>query len=158
MHVLLRQQNAHALLLERQDHVDHLLHNHRRHTLGGLIQQHQVGVAHQGAGHRQHLLLTAAHAPTHAVWHFTQVRKELEQPLGRPQWRLTAVSPAPRRLLANHQVLSYRQIGEDAAVFGHITQPHARRVVRLAARDVLTQKSDAATALAQHANQGFQRG
>ena len=41
----------------------HLLDNQRRHAFGRLVEQHQVGVAHERARNGQHLLLAAAHLP-----------------------------------------------------------------------------------------------
>ena len=84
MHVLLGQQDAHALGLERQNHVHHLLHNDRCHTFRRLVQQYQKRIAHERAGHGEHLLLAAAHAPAGSLGHFAQVGKQLKQAFGRP--------------------------------------------------------------------------
>jgi branched-chain amino acid transport system ATP-binding protein len=45
VHVLLGQQDADALLLELQDHVRHLLHDHRGHAFGGLVEQQMLTVS-----------------------------------------------------------------------------------------------------------------
>src|SRR6476469_3759984 len=58
-HVLLDQQNGHALLVQ---HVDDLadLRDHARHqTFGRLVQQDDLRLQHHHAGDGQHLLLTA---------------------------------------------------------------------------------------------------
>jgi len=44
-----------------------LLDDHRGQPLGGLVQQDQRRVAHQGAGDAEHLLLAAAGAATGAM-------------------------------------------------------------------------------------------
>src|SRR6188768_4089929 len=72
--VLLGEQDRHAGRLQRRDHARHLLDDDRRHPFRRLVEQHQVGVAHQGAGHGQHLLLAAAHPPAGPVGHRAEVR------------------------------------------------------------------------------------
>ena len=57
MQVLFGQQHRQPLCLELQDHTGHLFDDHRRDAFGGFVQQDERGVAHQGAGDGQHLLL-----------------------------------------------------------------------------------------------------
>src|SRR6218665_1841736 len=158
VHVLLRQQDAHALRLELEDHVGHLLDDDGGHALGGFVEQHEVRVAHQHARHGEHLLLAAAHAGTGAVGHLAGVGEQLEQALGRPQRRGRAVGPLARRLLADLEVLHHREVGEHAPVFGHEAQAQARRVVRLPLGNVVAQEAHGAAAPAQHADERLARG
>ena len=75
MHVLLGKKDGQAFFLELQDGIGHLLHDHGRNPLGGLVEQHEQGVAHQRAGDREHLLLASAHFAAATAAHFSKVRK-----------------------------------------------------------------------------------
>jgi hypothetical protein len=46
MQVLLGEQHAQSFLLQFQDGLGHLLDDHRRQALGGLVQQDSAGIAH----------------------------------------------------------------------------------------------------------------
>src|SRR5258707_2457611 len=62
--VLLGQEHAQPLALERPDRVGHLLDDDGSQALGRLVEQHAAWIAHQGAGDGEHLLLAARHAST----------------------------------------------------------------------------------------------
>src|SRR5262245_18523075 len=57
--VLLDQQDAEPLLLERPEGLDQQLDDRRSEALGGLVHDQQLRVQHQGAADREHLLLSA---------------------------------------------------------------------------------------------------
>src|SRR6266536_357988 len=100
MQILLRQQQGKPLGLELDDRVRHLLHDNRRHPLGGLVEQHEQRIAHERAGNREHLLLAAAGVPSAKLrgsWRptsrfSTTVRSEKIR-------RSSGVKPSPRRAI-----------------------------------------------------------
>ena len=79
MNVLLGQQHRQSFLLELDDGVCHLLHDHRCNAFGGFVEQHQQGIAHQRAGNGQHLLLAAAHMGAAAIGHLAEIGKDGEE-------------------------------------------------------------------------------
>src|ERR1019366_2113184 len=122
--VLLREQDGDALPLERDDHAHHLLDDERRHPFRRLIEQHQIRVAHQRAGHGEHLLLAAAHAPARPVGHRAEIGEKSVEPLGCPLGRAVA-----GRLARDGKVLAHREVGEDAPVFRHPAEPEPAATV-----------------------------
>src|SRR5262249_20193990 len=67
------------------------------------------------------------------------------------------VAMVAQRLAADLEILEHRQIGEDAPVLGHETEPPARNLEWLEMRDILAQESDHAAALRDQRHQGFKR-
>ncbi len=63
MQVLLRDHDADAFPLHREDGLDHLFDDLRRQPFRGLVEQHQRRIAHQRPRDSQHLLFAAAHPP-----------------------------------------------------------------------------------------------
>src|SRR5262249_30292994 len=92
--VLLAQEQAQPLALHREDRLDHAFDNDWRQPFGGLVEQHQRGIAHQGPRDRQHLLLASGHLSAAPGAQLAQVRKDLEQPLSRPFRRTLARASA----------------------------------------------------------------
>ena len=76
--MLSQDEERHALPLEGEQLLEQPLDHHRRQPLGGLVEQDQVGVAHQGAGDGEHLLLAAAQASPPLVLALGQAGKEGE--------------------------------------------------------------------------------
>src|SRR6185369_4149457 len=74
--VLLREQDRHAFLLQRDDHARHLLDDQRRDAFRRLVEEDEVRVAHQRARDREHLLLAAAHPAAGAVGHRGEVGEQ----------------------------------------------------------------------------------
>src|SRR5436190_10267569 len=138
--VLLGEQDRHAFLLQGQDHVDHLLDDQRRDAFARLVEEDEVGVAHQRARDRQHLLLAAAHAAAGTVGHRREVGKQRVQLVLGPGRRAVA-----RRLTRDREVLAHAQVGEDAAVLRHPAEAETADAVRRQRRDVGAAKDDAAT-------------
>ncbi|MPN28883.1 hypothetical protein SDC9_176328 [bioreactor metagenome] len=129
--LLLDQQHAHAARLQRQQELRDLLRHHGRQALGGLIDDHQLRVAHQGAAEREHLLLAAR---KHARSHMPTRPQRWEQGVHvfqRPVRRLRGLTFAA--LFAQQQVLLHGQRGEHVAAFGHIAYACLRDFKRLAA-------------------------
>src|SRR5690349_9051011 len=111
LEILLGEQDRQALPLERRDLIPERAHDHRGQALRWLVEQQHPRVAHEGAGHRQHLLLASREAPGPAPRHLAQLGEELVDP-GRV--------PGARALPADHQVLRDGQVAEDAPLLGHV--------------------------------------
>jgi hypothetical protein len=58
--VLLAEEDRHSLLAQFGDLLAELLNHERGQAFGGLVQQEQVGIAHERPGDGEHLLLAAA--------------------------------------------------------------------------------------------------
>ena len=57
--ILLDEQDAEPFALQAHQHAADLAHDDRRQTLGGLVEEEELRIGHQGARHGQHLLLAA---------------------------------------------------------------------------------------------------
>src|SRR5919106_2423592 len=125
--VLLGEQDRQPLALETRDLFLEVVDNERGQALGGLVEQEQLGVAHQGAGDRQHLLFPTGEKAAPARRDPAQRGEEIEDALDRP-WAA--------RLARDVEVLPHRQVGEDPAVFGHEADAGPRHPVWRPARDV----------------------
>src|SRR5215470_18101076 len=80
----------------------------------GLVQEEQVGIAHEGAPDGQHLLLAARQLVGPVAAALTQPREELLHALEAP-----TSAAVPRHL----EVLADGQRGKDAATLGHEGHP-----------------------------------
>mmetsp|Transcript_3835 Transcript_3835/g.9332 ORF Transcript_3835/g.9332 Transcript_3835/m.9332 type:complete len:237 (+) Transcript_3835:425-1135(+) len=126
--LLLDQQHAQPPRLQCLQVFGHQLDDLGRQALGGLVDHDQVGVAHQRAAQRQHLLLATREHAGLGVLALLQAREHPVHVVEAPARRLGATP-----LLAQHQVLVDGQPGEDIAVLRHIAQAQLRDVVGLAA-------------------------
>jgi hypothetical protein len=88
-----------------------VLHHEGGQALRRLVQEQELGVAHQGAGDGEHLLFAAREEPALAVHQLAQLRKEIEHTLHRPPVR-------PRAPARHVEVLPDGEIREDAPVSG----------------------------------------
>ena len=59
-----------------------MLDQARRQALGWFVDQDQVGIAHQGAAHRQHLLFAARQHASRVILPLLQIRKQRKQQVG----------------------------------------------------------------------------
>ena len=116
---------------KRQHLLEQALDDHRRQALRRLIEQQQLGVAHQRARDRQHLLLAARQNAAHAVAQLAELRKELRHAVRRP------APGAVGRAGSDLEVLPHRELGEDAPVLRHVADAAARQPVGRGAGDVL---------------------
>ena len=115
------------LLEQPRDQLDDL----RRQALGRLVDHHQVGIAHQRAAQRQHLLLAAGQHAGRRVGALAQHREQLEH-----------VVEAPAALLVRAFMPSSRfwrtvSVGKDVAVLRHVAEAAARDRVGLQAGELL---------------------
>ena len=90
------------------------LNNFGRQSFGGLVDDDEIGVAHQGAAQREHLLLTARKHTGFVVFTLFEAGKHGEHVVKRP----TAVLPIA--FLAQLQVLAHREFRKNLAVLWHI--------------------------------------
>ena len=95
------------------DALDHL----RRKAFGRLVDHDEIGVPHQCAADREHLLLAAGKDARRRVAAFSQDREELVGVLHAPARRLAA------GLDAEHEILLDRERSEDVAVLRHVADP-----------------------------------
>ena len=130
---MLDEQDAQAPRLQHLQAAAHLLGHQGRQPFRGFIHQQQIGVAHERAAEREHLLLAAGeHARFGALARLERL-KQLEHVLHAP--RRAPGRPLIRALFralffAQQQVLAHGQARKDIAAFGHITQPQAGDFMR----------------------------
>ena len=112
------------LVEQSADQLDDL----RRQAFGRLVDHDQVGVAHQRAAQRQHLLLAARQHAGRCRWRsFRRGNSSyMSSKLQRPT--------APARFSAEHQVLLHGQARERCAVLGHVAEAEVRDLVGPAGR------------------------
>src|SRR4029453_4001520 len=82
--------------------------------LGGLVDYDQLGVAHQGAPHGQHLLLATRQHACHVGLPLPEVREQREHIVERP------APESPRTLEPQLKVLPHGQRWEDLAVLRNV--------------------------------------
>src|SRR5215510_14078388 len=135
--VLLHEEDGEPLALELADHPPHLAHEERGQPFRGLVQEEQVGVAHESPPDGQHLLLAPRELVGPVAAAVAQPGEELVHPLEAPP-------PAPA--LRHLQVLADGQGGEDAASLGHEGHPALHHAIRRPLGDVLPFEAHTAAA------------
>src|SRR3546814_10890817 len=85
-------------------------------------------VAHQGAAHGQHRLLSTRQHAGRRLGAFLQAREDVEHVLHRP------AAARLGRFMAEEQIHAHRQAGKKVAVLRHIAEAEPGDLVRLAAR------------------------
>src|SRR5712671_43160 len=135
LEILLGEQDRQALPLERGDLIPERAHDHRGQALRRLVEEKYPRVAHQGAGHREHLLLAAREAAGPAGRQLPELGEELVDPGG---------APRSLALLAHQEVLRDGQVAEDAPLLGHVAHPEAADLVGRAPGDLPAVEADAA--------------
>ena len=137
------------------DDVEHVLHDGRRQAERRLVEHDELGLAHQAAADRQHLLLAAG-----------QRAGRLRAPLGEPReqrrardrgsWRGGA---GARQHGAHLEILVTRQGRKHLPAFGDLADAEIADAVARPAGDVGAAKHDAAARRRLHAGDGAdQRG
>ena len=94
--------------MELLDNIKNLIHQNGRQTHGGLIQHHQLGLAHQSPGHCQHLLLAAGEGARDLLAPLLQPGKPLEYLLD----GIFNLASGPA-VAAHFQILPNRHMLED---------------------------------------------
>jgi hypothetical protein len=115
---------------QRADLLDQLW----RQPFGRLVDQDQIGIAHQGAAHRQHLLLAAGEHAGRNVLPCLQIGK---QPVHIGE---TPAAELAGALEPEFEILPHRQRRKDLPVFRHIADAAMRDLVGPQAGNVLAPK------------------
>ena len=131
--------------------MTHQFHNLGRQAFGGLVDDDEIGVPHQGAAQREHLLLATRHHTGFGVLALFQAREHGVHVVKRPPALLAA------RFLPQQQILVHGELGEDVTVFRHIADTQVGHFKRLVALNVLPFPLDDALAIDQ-AHDGLGRG
>ena len=154
-HVLLHQQDRHALLVQDGDDLPDLRDHARHQALGRLVEQDDLGLQHHGPGDGEHLLLAARQRAAGLVAPLGQHREVGEDLV--QQLRPSGVAH-PAAVEAGAQVLHHGQQLEDAPVLRHVADAEPRQPVRRLAGDVAALEGDAALARRDQAHDGLERG
>ena len=126
-----------------------LLDDNRRKALGRLIQHQKPRAGAQDSGDRQHLLLAARQFGALAVEPLLEIGKQFEDLIQR--------QPARAHDRRQQQIFADVEAGENPALLGAKSHPHARNPVRRCPDDILVAETDRAGALADNPHHRFQR-
>src|SRR6266545_1301881 len=158
--VLLGQQHGDPLIaIQPRDDLVDLRDQHRRQPHGRLVQQHELGMGHEGAADGQHLLLAARDVAGLAV---ATLLEPSEVPVDHLKVALERGTIAPR-VGAGQQVLLHRQVLEDVPPFHDLHDPAPDHFGRTELVDRLSLELDAAfrhvsTLGSEQARDGLERG
>src|SRR5215471_2735260 len=136
--LLLHQQDRYPALRDVAQQLGGALDHLRRETFGRLVDHDQVGIAHQRAADRKHLLLTAREDAGRSVAAIAQGGKQLIGVLHAPARRIAV------RLDAELEILLGRERAEDVAIFRHISDAKLGDLERSQAADRLAFECDRA--------------
>ena len=158
LNVLLGNQDGNTLGQQVLYHDGQLVHDDGGQTFGDLVQQHHLGVLHQAAGNRQHLLLTAGKLITLGVLAFLQAGEEFVH-----RFQVPLIAAVHALTCCHTQVFLGGQGGENVAALGHVGNAQAGDCVALHADQFFAVEGDGAFGLTvffrvQHAHDGFHRG
>ena len=144
--VFVHDHGGNAGLADLFDDAPDLHGNQRRQTLGGLIQNQQIGVGHERAANSEHLLLATRELPATVVDALAQTRESLHDAVERP-----LAPPIDTGACRHLQVFAHRQALEDAAPFGHIGNALLGDLVGARLAAVIATHQHAAMARTHHA-------
>ncbi|MNI41326.1 hypothetical protein D3C73_955760 [compost metagenome] len=115
---MLHQQDSHTqFAVKFADHVADIGRDRGLHTAGGLIEDQQLWLQHQGATNRQLLLLTVAQIAGSAAAHFSQVG---EQVINQRRNAAVFIAAGHQRYL---QVFLYAELRKDLSSLRNIADP-----------------------------------
>ncbi len=112
--VLLHQKDGHPLLAQLLYGVEDLLDDDGSQPEGGLVQQQQTRLTHQGTADGQHLLFAAGHGARSLFQPLVQSREQGKHLIQQGVLLGLVDEEGPHQ-----QVLLHRQAGEDAAPLRH---------------------------------------
>src|SRR6266850_422421 len=135
--VLLGEEDREPVGLEPTDLLLQVIDHERCEPLGGLVEEQELRVPHEGPRDREHLLLAARQKAAGPVAQRPEGREQIEHPLRREAART-------RALLGDVEVLPHRQIGEDPAILGNEADAEPGGTERRLARDVAALPHDPA--------------
>src|SRR5215472_10983945 len=135
--VLLHEEDGQSLALELADHPPHVAHEKGGQPLRGLVEEEEVGIAHERAPDGQHLLLAARELVRAVAPPLAQPGEELVHALQAP-----APAAAPRHL----EVLAHGERRKDTAALGHEGHAAFHHAIRWPGRDVRSLETHATAA------------
>ena len=140
--VLLGEEHGHALLVVQAAHdLEDLLHEHGGEAHGRLVQEHELGVGHEGPPDGHHLLLASGDVARPDSAPLAEAREVLVHPLEIPLERVSVT-----RVGARQEVLLHGQVLEDVPAFHHLHDAAPDDLRRVFSLDGLPEKLDAALA------------
>src|SRR5215470_5097286 len=145
--ILVHDQDRLAAALELTQHFPDLAADDGGEAFGCLVQDQQLGVGHQGACDRQHLLLPARELAAHLRSALADPGKELEDRIGGPTRRA-----ARSRARGRGQIFPHREARKDAAPFRHQAEPELGDAERGEPAQLPPFEHDAAAARRRHAH------
>src|SRR5215470_789535 len=143
--VLLHEEDGQSLALELADHPPHLAHEEGSQPLRGLVEEEEVGIAHERAPDGQHLLLAARELVGAVASALAQPREELVHALQAP-----APAAAPRHL----EVLAHGERRKDTTALGHEGHAAVHHAIRWPGGDVRSLEAHPAAARRREADDG----
>ena len=156
MGVLLDQQHGGATGANVGHDTKHLLHNERRQTERGFVQQQQARLGHQPARHRNHLQLPARQRPAQHVFEALEIGEIDEHIIHLARQRRPADAFAVGG--AQRDVLAHGQAREHPPPLRHMTDAKANDGFRLQPQQRLALIPDRAGEIGHEAGDGAQGG
>ena len=153
LRVLLHEQDGRARGVQLADDVEDLLDQNGREAHGRLVEHEKLGLAHERAAHREHLLLAAGECAGDLTAALLQTREAL---VNVRDTRLDG--GIGLRVRAHLQILLHGHLLEDVASLGDLRQTVLNDLVRRDALEVMALKEDAAHLGVQQAGDRVQNG
>jgi hypothetical protein len=154
LHVLLDDQHGESARTDALHQLEDLLHHDRRQTGRRLVEQQQLGIAHQRTTDGAHLLLAARHGAGHLMATLLHAREQVEHELQ----ALRELGPRLRHEGAHPEIVFHGEPREKPSILRHVRDaeaddPVGRRGQHVGAfhRDTAARRADQAR---DHAHQG----
>ena len=151
--VLFDEEDGRAFLVQTAQDGEDFLHELGGQSHGGFVEDEEFRLAHQGAGHGEHLLLTATQRSGQLRDAFAQARENIHDhfKVARAA-RFVAADPG-----AELQVFHHGESAKDAAPFGHMGHAEAHDAVGGDAGQFTSFQRDRSF-IGQHAGDGAESG
>ncbi len=124
-------------------------------AFGGLIEQQQAGLAEEGPGDRQLLLLTAGKVAAPPVEELLQHREQLEHQRIDVAMAADATGPG---LQTQQQIFPHAELSDDISPLRHVADATAGPLMGGLGGDIRTSQHDGAAALLQQADDRLEQG
>ncbi len=115
--VLLDQQDRQPFGIQPADQREHLLDQQGGEAERRLVEDQELGLAHQAAADRQHLLLAAGQGSCRLRPALLEAREDRDDMV-----EVLLPRGAAAAIAAELEIVAHREIGEDAAAFRHLDQ------------------------------------
>jgi hypothetical protein len=124
---LLDEENRGAAPVDLAEDLREVFHEKGRQPFRRLVHQHELGAGHETAGDGEHLLLASRERLALLLVALTQAREVPEHFLDH---RAVALGGGGARAeQAQPEVLGHAQVGQDAALLGHVGDARPRHLV-----------------------------